>query len=589
MAQREWIWKRKKRQVNPISQTELSESDLFSSQGPRKNGRYLPMKSPGNGQGGNGGDEGMDDRKRFRNTKYDFEDEREEESDTEDSYELKITPKQLSQVTPVGGVLKIKLSRKKPIKITAGAPGGEPDPAQTKIKTVYEPIDKKSEQPKEKKIPPVRASQPTLGIGGSERPNILPRRVGRPNGNGNGELDGNGSSHGHDSSSHGNRGSDGNGNSPVNGNPQGERNSQGGGGGSSGDGGSSGSLVWDPPDRRRGPLRENGNLDGGDGGSDPDDSGDGDDSSSSSDSTLPRRRRHRRPRYVYVLQGLPGPPHQEGQPGQAGRDGRDGQALPLTRTLEEALRAQRTYLDTTGLENSVGQFSRTLYEVLKAQQRTNQNLEEQFKRANEMQEFQTEAMQDMVQANFQMKFDHMFTSVPIYDGTDPDSIDDLLYQIESLCEMSHRDIRIELMGWASAQVKCIIRSIPLDIKWEVAQRELKRCLTEEKSMAHLTFKLAQIKQKPNENLGIFILRYQDLQAAATGKTAAEDTDPTYIIRFLGMMTNSEIARKITQKGIPEGMTLGQAFTRAIELEAGYQLSEGVSLARPPEVMQVQEI
>ena len=55
------------------------------------------------------------------------------------------------------------------------------------------------------------------------------------------------------------------------------------------------------------------------------------------------------------------------------------------------------------------------------------------------------------------------------------------------------------------------------------------------------------------------------------------------------MTNSEIARKITQKGIPEGMTLGQAFTRAIELEAGYQLSEGVSLARPPEIIQVQEI
>ena len=55
------------------------------------------------------------------------------------------------------------------------------------------------------------------------------------------------------------------------------------------------------------------------------------------------------------------------------------------------------------------------------------------------------------------------------------------------------------------------------------------------------------------------------------------------------MTNSEIARKITQKGIPEGMTLGQAFTRAIELEVGYQLSEGVSLARPPEIMQVQEI
>ena len=101
--------------------------------------------------------------------------------------------------------------------------------------------------------------------------------------------------------------------------------------------------------------------------------------------------------------------------------------------------------------------------------------------------------------------------------------------------------------------------------------------------------MAQIKQNPNENLRIFILRYQDLHTAATGKTAAEDTDPTHIIRFLGMMTNSEIARKITQKGIPKGMTLGQAFTRAIELEASYQLSEGVSLARPPVVMLIQEV
>ena len=123
----------------------------------------------------------------------------------------------------------------------------------------------------------------------------------------------------------------------------------------------------------------------------------------------------------------------------------------------------------------------------------------------------------MANANFQMKFDHMFASVPIYDGTDPDTFDDWLYQIESLCEMSHRNIGIELMGRASTQVKRIIRSIPLDLEWEMTCRELKRCLTEEKSRAHSAFKLAQIKQKPNENLRIFILRYQDLHAAAMGK------------------------------------------------------------------------
>ena len=371
------------------------------------------------------------------------ENKKNEENDTEDSCELEITPEQLSQVVPGGGVLKIKLSKKKPIKITAGAPGGEPDPAQTKIKTIHDPTNRRDGQPisnsrlgvvagvgqsVEEKIPPGGIRQPTLRMSREERPNIPPERMGRPNGNDYGASSRNG-----DSRDHGNRPAE-------NGRPGGN---------------------GDPPDRRGGrPPRENGNPDGGDGGADPDDSGGRDDSSSSTDSTPPRRRGHRKPKYVYVLQEPPGPPGQEGQPGQAGRDGRDGQALPLVRALEENLRAQKTNLDTTGLENSLSQFGRTMFEVLKAQQRTNQNLEEQFRRANETQEFQTEAMQDMAQANFQMKFDHMFASVPIYDGTDPDTFDDWLYQIESLCEMSHRDVRIELMGWASAQVKHIIRSIP---------------------------------------------------------------------------------------------------------------------------------
>ena len=50
-------------------------------------------------------------------------------------------------MTPGGGVLKIKLSKKRPIKITGGALDGEPDPAKTKLKTVHEPINKESGQP----------------------------------------------------------------------------------------------------------------------------------------------------------------------------------------------------------------------------------------------------------------------------------------------------------------------------------------------------------------------------------------------------------------------------------------------------------
>ena len=288
------------------------------------------MKGTSNGQDGNGGDEGRDNKRKLKNSKYDFEDKKDEESDTEDSCELEITPKQLSQVVSGGGVLKIKLSKKKPIKITAGVPDGELDPAQTKVKTIHDPTNRRDGQPisnsksgvvvgvgqsVEEKIPPGGIRQPMLRMSREKRPNIPPERMSRPNGNDNGTSNRNGDSHDHGNSPNKNVGPGGNG---------------------------------DPPDRRgERPPRENGNPDGGDGGSDPDDSGDGDDSSSSTDSTPPRRRGHRKPRYVYVLQGPPGPPGQEGQPGQpgqAGRDGRDGQALSLVRDLEVTLRAEELVL-----------------------------------------------------------------------------------------------------------------------------------------------------------------------------------------------------------------------------------------------------
>ena len=146
-------------------------------------------------------------------------------------------------MTPGGGVLKIKLSKKKPIKITAGAPDGEPDPALTKVKTVQDPIDRKdgqppsslrpgvvvnAEQPKEKKIPPVRASQPMLRMGEEERSNIPPRRMGGPSGSGNVDPGRNGGSYGHGKSLHRRRERERDGNSPMKGNPQEERNPQGG-------------------------------------------------------------------------------------------------------------------------------------------------------------------------------------------------------------------------------------------------------------------------------------------------------------------------------------------------------------------------
>ena len=416
----------------------------------QRRGRYFPTKSTGNGQGGNGGNGDRDDKKRYRDTRINHENDGHEESDTEDSYEFEITPQQLSQVTPGGGALKIKLSRKKSLKMTVGTPDGQSETIPMELEHIQSPkrfvpsshVDTTSDS-----TLPTREAGASLFI-----TPILPennersqkgtstKRVNDLKGSTNYGLTKERVTQVQGSDTRGSQG-------PIR-----VENPPGNGGGGDSSGGTSGNQRF--PGEGRGPPRRNGNQGGGGGDDDPDpsDDGDGDDSSSSTDSSAPRKRKHKSPKYVYVLQGPPGPKGQEGQPGQAGRDGRDGQNLSLTRELEETLKAHRPNLDTTGLENSFDQFGRTIFEVLNAQHRTNQKLEEQFHRANETQEYQAEAMQDMAQANFQMKYDHMFAGVPMYDGTDPNTFDDWLYQIESLCELSCRNVRVELMGRASAQV-----------------------------------------------------------------------------------------------------------------------------------------
>ena len=99
--------------------------DRNTAYGSQRPGSYVPTRSTGDGQGGNGEDGDENDKKKYRNTRISQESDSHEESDTEDSYEFEITSQQLSQVTAGGGALKIKLSKKKPLKITAGAPDGQ--------------------------------------------------------------------------------------------------------------------------------------------------------------------------------------------------------------------------------------------------------------------------------------------------------------------------------------------------------------------------------------------------------------------------------------------------------------------------------
>ena len=255
----------------------------------QRQGNYFLTRSIRNGQGGNGGDEDRNDRKKYRDTEVSFENDSHEESDTEDSYELEITPQQLSQVTPGGGALKIKLSKKKPIKITAGAPKREsgtvqmkPENIQSSKQTIlssHTDASSESTQVKRGVEAPLLITPSHLENNEGQRKGIPIKGESNPKDSDNHNLAREGVTQGQNSGSQENQG------------PNGVNNPPGNGGGGDSSGGTSEDKRF--PGKGGGPPRRNGNQRrrGGDDDPDPSDDGDGDDFSSSTNSSIPKVRK----------------------------------------------------------------------------------------------------------------------------------------------------------------------------------------------------------------------------------------------------------------------------------------------------------
>ena len=101
-----------------------------------------------------------------------------------------------------------------------------------------------------------------------------------------------------------------------------------------------------------------------------------------------------------------------------------------------------------------------------------------------------------------------------------------------------------MMGRSSAAVKKIIRSIDPNLRWSLVQQELKRCISDEKSIAHSAFKLNTLVQKPNENVCMYIIKYANLHQTVMGKRPEQETDQSHLTKFLTSINNVEISREI---------------------------------------------
>ena len=150
-------------------------------------------------------------------------------------------------------------------------------------------------------------------------------------------------------------------------------------------------------------------------------------------------------------------------------------------------------MDTSGMEYVIQQMGNTVMQVANTTQQLTQQLQDQLERTNETQMLQIEALQGLTTLTAQQKYDRLFTQIPVFDGSDKSKFNDWLELVEDFCEMSGRDVREECIASSGPSVRKTIRSLPIDQKWSVSRRELKRCYSYEMSRAHAAGELNKLK------------------------------------------------------------------------------------------------
>ena len=158
----------------------------------------------------------------------------------------------------------------------------------------------------------------------------------------------------------------------------------------------------------------------------------------------------------------------------------------------------------------------------------------------------TGALQQLATPTYQRNFDHIFASIPIYDGSNREDFFPWLECLEAACFYGGRNIKTEALGRSAGPVQNVIMALPNARSWKAIREELKKCFSDQTSLGHAATQLENMTQKPNEPLRLYIFRYSKIHKSVTKRDACYDTDPSRWFRFLTSITNTTIADKITR-------------------------------------------
>ena len=176
-------------------------------------------------------------------------------------------------------------------------------------------------------------------------------------------------------------------------------------------------------------------------------------------------------------------------------------------------------LDTAALEHTFDSFGQSMLQLARAQDQTNRQLQQHIQQGQANMQAHTRALQQLATSTYQRNFNHIFASIPIYDGSDREGFFPWLAWLEAACFYSGRNIKTEAFGRSAGPIQNVIMALPNARSWRPIREELKRCFSDQTSLGHVAIHLENMTQKPNEPLRLYVFTYSKIHKSVTKRDA----------------------------------------------------------------------
>ena len=189
------------------------------------------------------------------------------------------------------------------------------------------------------------------------------------------------------------------------------------------------------------------------------------------------------------------------------------------------------------------------------------------------QKSQIDVYQELTRSNKEKEHDALFTLIPIFDG-DHTQCEQWLDNMDQVTRISGQDLRTELIKKSTGVVRQVIMMAHPDASDDDLINIIREDFSDAPTMNEAREELLHMRQKPEEQMHVYIYRYGRMHQRSSGIRAAEETHQHMIqdfIKSLKPKIKNKFANKFAE-GRFQPRTLDHAFSLVLDLEKKIQIA-----------------